>query len=183
MNMKRTLTYLMVLVASVFIQNSLLAQGMSERKLERIFKKYDLELEGEEGVWMVKYDDRWILIFADDEADRMRIFTPVINRTDIESAEWERMLEANFHTALDAKYGLYNEYVISVYSHPLSYLDERQMLNAMEQVVNLADTFGTSYASSSILFGMRSDKVSEGEDLANDHLRINQKPGGGGISN
>ena len=93
------------------------------------------------------------------------------------------MLEANFHTALDAKYGLYNEYVISVYSHPLSYLDERQMLNAMEQVVNLADTFGTSYASSSILFGMRSDKVSEGEDLANDHLRINQKPGGGGISN
>ena len=109
----------------------------------------------------------------------MRIFTPVISRDEIGSDEWERMLEANFHTALDAKYGLYNEYVISVFSHPLSYLDEFQIISALEQVVNLADTFGTSYASTSILFGKAAERSTKDDTVADGNLRINQRPGGG----
>ena len=180
MNMNKTLTLLMVLTASLFTYLPANAQNMNERKIEKVFKKLNLETEGDEGVWMVNFSERWVLVFADDAADRMRIFTPVINRDEIGSDEWERMLEANFHTALDAKYGLYNEYVISVFSHPLSYLDEFQIISALEQVVNLADTFGTSYASTSILFGKASER-SEKDDsvVAEGNLRINQRPGGG----
>jgi hypothetical protein len=177
--MNRTLTILLVLFASVFAYLPLHAQNMSERKIEKVFKKLNLEVEGDEGVWMVNFSERWVLVFADDAADRMRIFTPVINRDEIGSDEWERMLEANFHTALDAKYGLYNEYVISVFSHPLSYLDEFQIVSALEQVVNLADTFGTSYASTSILFGKATEKKSEEDVLVEGNLRINERPGGG----
>jgi hypothetical protein len=180
MNMNKTLTLLVVLLASTFAFVPANAQHMSERKVEKVFKKLDLEVEGDEGVWMVNFSDRWVLVFADDAADRMRIFTPVVNRDEIGSEEWERMLEANFHTALDAKYGLYNEYVISVFSHPLSYLNEFQIMNALEQVVNLADTFGSSYASTSILFGKASATEDNNEELvAEGNLRINQRPGGG----
>lgn len=179
MNMNKTLTHLMVLLASLFIYLPANAQNMSERKVEKVFKKLNLEIEGDEGVWMVNFSDRWVLVFADDSADRMRIFTPVISRDEIGSDEWERMLEANFHTALDAKYGLYNEYVISVFSHPLSYLDEFQIISALEQVVNLADTFGTSYASTSILFGKAAERSTKDDTVADGNLRINQRPGGG----
>ncbi len=179
MNMNKTLTHLMVLLASLFIYLPADAQNMSERKVEKVFKKLNLEIEGDEGVWMVNFSDRWVLVFADDSADRMRIFTPVISRDEIGSDEWERMLEANFHTALDAKYGLYNEYVISVFSHPLSYLDEFQIISALEQVVNLADTFGTSYASTSILFGKAAERSTKDDTVADGNLRINQRPGGG----
>lgn len=179
LNMNKTLTHLMVLLASLFIYLPANAQNMSERKVEKVFKKLNLEIEGDEGVWMVNFSDRWVLVFADDSADRMRIFTPVISRDEIGSDEWERMLEANFHTALDAKYGLYNEYVISVFSHPLSYLDEFQIISALEQVVNLADTFGTSYASTSILFGKASERSTKDDMVADGNLRINQRPGGG----
>lgn len=179
MNMNKTLTHLMVLLASLFIYLPANAQNMSERKVEKVFKKLNLEIEGDEGVWMVNYSERWVLVFADDSADRMRIFTPVISRDEIGSDEWERMLEANFHTALDAKYGLYNEYVISVFSHPLSYLDEFQIISALEQVVNLADTFGSSYASTSILFGKAAERSAKDDVVADGNLRINQRPGGG----
>ena len=66
MNMNKTLTHLMVLLASLFIYLPANAQNMSERKVEKVFKKLNLEIEGDEGVWMVNFSDRWVLVFADD---------------------------------------------------------------------------------------------------------------------
>ena len=170
---------LTLLIASCIAPATILAQNMSEKKVEKIFKREAEEMEGEDGVWMVRFGERWILVFADEEADRMRIFTPVVARDQIELQELERMLEANFHTAMDAKYGLYNEYVISVYSHPLNSLNELQIVSAVDQVVNLADTFGTTYASTSIMFGMRESELALDEENIEKRHRINEKPGGG----
>mgnify|MGYP001382427622 CR=1 FL=1 len=69
MNMNKTLTLLVVLLASTFAFVPANAQHMSERKVEKVFKKLDLEVEGDEGVWMVNFSDRWVLVFADDAAD------------------------------------------------------------------------------------------------------------------
>lgn len=175
--MNKTFTFLALVLTCLVMSIPAQAQQMNEKRVERFFKKLELETEGEDGVWMVNFEDRWILVFADEDSDRMRIFTPVVNREEIDHSEWERMLEANFHTALDAKYGLYNEYVIALFSHPLSYLDEYQLEDAMNQVVNLADTFGTSYASSSILFGKPAHSFYR-EQPDEKNLRINQRPGG-----
>jgi len=59
----------------------------------------------------------------------------------------------DFHSALDAKYSLYEGFVIGIYTHPLQELDEKQMVNAMQQVVNLSKNFGTSYTSTDVMFG------------------------------
>ena len=83
----------------------------------------------------------------------MRIFTPILEEHELKVGQMKKMLEANFHAALDAKYSLYEGFVIGVYTHPLLELDEKQMESAMTQVVNLSKNFGTSYTSTDVFFG------------------------------
>jgi len=72
----------------------------------------------------------------------------------------KRMLEANFHSALDAKYSLYEGFVIGIYTHPLEELEETQMIDALKQVVNLSKNFGTSYTSTDMMFGQSAQHTS-----------------------
>ena len=83
----------------------------------------------------------------------MRIFTPVTEEKNLEQGQLKKMLEANFHSALDAKYSLYEGFVISVYTHPLKELQNDQLIDAMRQVVVLSRTFGESYSSTGLIFG------------------------------
>jgi len=73
----------------------------------------------------------------------------------------KKMLEANFHSALDAKYSLYEGFVIGIYTHPLHQLNENQMEDAMQQVVNLSRNFGTSYTSTDMQFGHSAQNASQ----------------------
>ncbi|MEM7595784.1 MAG: hypothetical protein AAF383_30500, partial [Cyanobacteria bacterium P01_A01_bin.83] len=63
-----------------------------------------------------------------------------------------KMMVANFHTALDARYAISNGVVVTTFIHPLSSLQERDLLSALNQVSSLAETFGTSYTSGEVLF-------------------------------
>ena len=129
------------------------AQDMTNAKMDTVFKKEATEVEGEPGVWQLMYGGRLLLAVTDSSANRMRIFTPIIETKDLEPGQKEKMLEANFHSALDAKYSLYQGYVMSVFTHPLKELTEHQLMDAMRQVVSLADTFGSSYQSMELIFG------------------------------
>ena len=64
-----------------------------------------------------------------------------------------RLLQANFDTALDARYSIAKNIVWSLYLHPLGSLDDAQFLAAIGQVVNLATSFGTTYSSGALTFG------------------------------
>ncbi len=146
---------------------SLHAQDMTNTKMDAIFKKEAVEVEGEPGVWQLMYGGRLLLVVTDSSANRMRIFTPVIESKDLQPGQKEKMLEANFHSALDAKYSVYQGFVMSVFTHPLKELTEYQLVDAMNQVVSLADTFGTSYQSMELIFG--------GEQES-EEPKINQSP-------
>lgn len=146
---------------------SLFAQDMTNTHMDAILQKEASEIEGEKGVWQAMYYGRVLLIVTDSSSNRMRIFTPVIETKELEPGQKEKMLEANFHSALDAKYSAYQGYVMSVYTHPLKELTEDQFINAMQQVVILANTFGTSYQSTDMIFG--------GEQES-EEPKINQSP-------
>lgn len=137
----------------LFLSATLFAQDMSNQKMDAIFKREAEEVDGEPGVWQLLYKGRLLLAVTDSSANRMRVFTPVLEATAIEPGQKERMLEANFHTALDAKYSVYQGFVMSVFTHPLKELTEFQLIDAMQQVVILANTFGTSYQSTDMIFG------------------------------
>lgn len=141
----------------------------------KLLEKEADAVEGNLGAWQVAYGQRLLYIITDESANRMRIFTPVIEEEKMEAGQMKKMLEANFHSALDAKYSLYEGLVISVYTHPLKELQTEQLVDAMRQVVNLADTFGGSYSSTEVIFNPGND---EQEDSDNKEDRTNKKPSG-----
>lgn len=143
---------------------------MTNQKMDEIFKKEATQVEGNLGGWQMLYGEQLIVVITDENANRMRIFTPVLEEEKVESKELKKMLEANFHSALDAKYCIYNGFVISVFTHPLQELTEIQLIDAMRQVVTLSNNYGTTYSSTGWIFGGGFEK---------EEPRINQSPSGG----
>ena len=65
---------------------------------------------------------------------------------------WAKPWEANFHTALDARYAFNKGILYAAYIHPLSTLTKAQLESALEQTATLAATFGKEYSSGSLIF-------------------------------
>ena len=141
--------------------------------MQEIIKAEAEEIEGELGAWQMLYGGRPLMILTDEKNNRMRIFSPIIEETDLKDGQMKKLLEANFHSALDAKYSLYNGYVISVFTHPLGELQKDQFIDAMRQVVTLSENFGTTYSSTGLIFG------SGEEEEKKEEKRINKKPKSG----
>jgi len=74
-------------------------------------------------------------------------------------------LQANFDSALDARYAVANGVLWSAYIHPLSSLQDKQFLEAVGQVVNLTSTFGSSYSSGALIFNGGDSKEIQRRDL------------------
>lgn len=144
-------------------------RSMDNEWIDEIFREKADRVEGEKGVWQVHLGERILLVITDESNNRMRIFTPILEEKDMEAGDLNKMLEANFHSALDAKYGLYNEFVVSLFTHPLRELTKPQLIDAMYQVANLANSYGTTFSSTELIFG----GGAEGED---EEKRINQSP-------
>lgn len=140
------------------------SKGMNNKKMEAIFKSEAEEMEGVLGNWQMLYGGSILLVLTDEKNNRMRIFSPVIEEKELKDGQMKKMLQANFHSALDAKYSLYEGYVISVFTHPLKELQKNQLIDAMRQVVVLSRTFGDSYSSTGLIFGGGQDEEKSAEE-------------------
>lgn len=127
-------------------------EPMSNKRMGKLLKKEVKNLEGKDGNWRCTYGGKLVLIITDESANRMRIFSPVIEQTKVEKGGMEKLLAANFHSALDAKYSYYEGFVVTVFTHPLRELTEAQFLDALQQVVVLNLTYGTTYQSTDMIF-------------------------------
>ena len=145
---------------------------MNNVKMDSILHQIGEKVEGKLGNWQLIYGDRVLFIITDQTYNRMRIFTPIIEQKDLEKGELEAMLEANFHAALDAKYALYADFVVSLFTHPLQELTAHQFKDAVKQVAVAAQNFGTTYSSTDFIFG---GDTEEGDNKTKDK-KINQKP-------
>ena len=94
-----------------------------------------------------------ILVMSDPAANRMRAMVPIASAEGLTEADLMRMMQANFDTALDARYAVANDRLWSVYIHPLRELETEQLISGLAQTVVLALTYGTFYASGSMSFG------------------------------
>lgn len=159
---------LFVIVVLMFLLLPLLPaqKEMDNKRMVKTFREIADRVEGETGAWQLTYRERVLLVLTDEANNRMRIFTPIIEEENIGAEEMRSMLRANFHSALDAKYSLYNGLVISTFTHPLKELTNTQLKDAMLQVVNLANTFGTTYSSTDLIFAPQEEK----------ERRINESP-------
>jgi len=78
---------------------------------------------------------------------------PIADASDLKTDVLYRMLQANYESALDARYAIAQGLVWVVYIHPLSPLTEGELLLSLAQTYNAADTYGTSYSGGLFQFG------------------------------
>ena len=128
-------------------------QPMTNKKLDDLIRQITTDVVGQMGNWQFLINKRDILVITDERHNRMRIMSPVTTQDRLNEAELTRLLEANFSSALDAKYALRDQTLWSVFTHPLGELSDEQFLDCVAQVANLANNFGQSYASSNLFFG------------------------------
>ena len=93
-----------------------------------------------------------MMVISDVTHDRMRIVTPVAKYDELDKTQIDRIMQANFHNALDARYAVSSGVLFSVYIHPLSPLTTEMIESALAQVANLARSFGSEYSSGVLKF-------------------------------
>lgn len=136
------------------------APAMTNKGLETLIRRLDKDTKGRPGFWQFTVEQRPLLVITDEKADRMRIMTPVIDTADLDHGVLTRLMQANFDTALDARYAIAQGKLWSVFIHPLGALTEDEFIAGIGQVVNLAATYGTSYSSGLLIFrGGDSDEL------------------------
>ena len=151
---------LRILFLLLFSSLSLQAQ-MNNAQLEDILARESDSLIGLSGRWQVIYKELPMLVVTDETNDRMRIMTPITETETMDKDILSVCLEANYHSVLDAKYAISDKVLWSVYIHPLSPLTDEQVTSALSQVYYAAMTFGSSFSSTSLIFG-----GSDGEEKA-----------------
>jgi len=147
-----TRIYYLFVLFSFLIFSKANAQNMSPEKLsELIAQVSDTLVTNGNGIQFM-YKERPLICVYDENANRMRIISPIVETKDLEEEQLLNMLVANFHSALDVKYALSDEVIWSVFIHPLKELTDHQVLDAIDQVYAASITFGTTYSSTGLVF-------------------------------
>ena len=94
-----------------------------------------------------------ITIITDPNADRMRIIIPIRKADGLDASEMQRILQANFDTALDARYAIAKGVLWSTFIHPLSSLSDKDFLSGLSQAINIVISYGETYSSGVFTFG------------------------------
>lgn len=126
---------------------------MTVDELEQVLRAAADEIEGEDGRWQLRLDEVPLACMTDLHFDRMRIIAPIAEVDEVTDELRDLCLEANFHTALDARYATSEGVLYAAFIHPLSPLDADQVESAIRQVASLVETFGTTFSSGELVFG------------------------------
>ncbi|KQC31623.1 hypothetical protein AAY42_05515 [Flagellimonas eckloniae] len=132
---------------------------MTPSKLYEIIEQEADTVKTNGNSYQFLFNESILICVFDENANRMRIISPIVEREKIGEEELLNALVANFHSALDVKYALSDEILWSVYTHPLKELSEAQVIDAIQQVYAAAITFGSSYSSTNLVFPGNTKKI------------------------
>lgn len=148
---------------------------MTIPRLAEIILSLDPEALGNGRVFELTIEGVPVSIVTDPAADRMRAMVPIRSAAGMSAEEVVRVMQANFDTALDARYAIANGRLWSVFIHPLSPLEKDQLISALGQTVNIALTYGSLYSGGALAFGggdagnlqrqLIDDLLKRGEDI------------------
>lgn len=126
---------------------------MTLTRLGEIIAILDPDNRSDGSRFQMTIEDVPILIVTDARADRMRAMVPIRSISEMTNEEVMRVMQANFDTALDARYAVAQGRLWGVYIHPLSPLEKDQFISGLGQAVNLAKTYGSLYTGGAMSFG------------------------------
>ncbi|MEO1010208.1 MAG: hypothetical protein AAFX53_02825 [Bacteroidota bacterium] len=149
---------IVVLFAALFSFVRVTSQDMDPERLGSLIKSVTDSVETHGNSYRFVYKEVFVFTIYDENANRMRIISPIVQRDEIGEEELLNALVANFHSALDVKYALSDEIIWSVFIHPLRELSDHQVLDAINQVYRANVTFGTTYSSTDLVFPGNTEK-------------------------
>lgn len=136
---------------------------MNLQEIEGVLREAAESCDGEDGAWEFELQGVRMACLTDTHFDRVRVIAPVVELEEMSDEQRDAVLEANFHTALDARYATSDGVLYAAFLHPLAELSADLLRSGIEQVVNLVATFGTSYSGGTVVFGHPSDR--DGREL------------------
>ena len=150
------MTRLVLAFALFLIANPLYAQdnnpSMTPDRLLDILLALDPDTRPSGNGVELTIEDVPVLVIVDPVADRMRAMVPIRAVEGMSAEDLERVMQANFDTALDARYAVANGRLWGVYIHPLSPLRRDQLISGLGQTVNLALTYGGLFTGGALSF-------------------------------
>ena len=126
---------------------------MTLETLNDIIMALDPEAKSDGRIWQLKVGETAVLVVTDEAADRMRAMSPVRNADELSPEDLTRMMQANFDSALDARYAIAQGILWATFIHPLSPLEKNEFISGLGQTVNLAQSYGTLYSGGGLQFG------------------------------
>lgn len=137
---------------------------MTLDRMDEILTALDPDTERAGSAFRFTIEDVPVLIVSDPRADRMRAMVPIRSAEGLSNADLTRMMQANFDSALDARYAVAEGRVWALFIHPLRALRPEQLISGVGQTVNAATTYGTLFTSGEVQFG-RGDSRGEQRKL------------------
>ncbi|MEM8636460.1 MAG: type III secretion system chaperone [Pseudomonadota bacterium] len=126
---------------------------MTGERLGAVIQQIDANAIARGNGYIFRVGERDMMTVFDENADRMRVISPIISAEDLPPELLERMLQANYDAVLDARYAIANGQVWAVFIHPLSSLTDDQLLSGIAQTAIAVETFGTTFTSGIVTFG------------------------------
>ncbi len=127
--------------------------GMTAERLGELVLNVDEDARFSGSGWEFQVADLDVALIYDVRADRMRIIIPIGPTDDISEDELLRIMQANFDSALDARYAIAQGKLWGTFIHPLSELSDLEFLIALGETANIVLSYGTSYSSGMFIFG------------------------------
>ena len=143
----------MALAQSVDGQAPAAEPPMTVERLGKIVQVLDQEALFQGPTIQFTIADIPVIVVADPRADRMRAMVPIRSAEGLDSGELMRLMQANFDSALDARYAVAQGRLWGVFIHPLSPLERDQFVSGIAQTVNVARTYGQTYSGGAQVFG------------------------------
>lgn len=122
-------------------------------RIDDVIDALDGEAQRTGNNWQFTLDEQIMMVVTDTAAGRMRIITPIAMAGELPDGAMQRLMQANFDTALDARYAVGQGLVWGAFVHPLDSLTTRDFASGILQTKSLADTFGTTFSSGALNYG------------------------------
>ncbi len=126
---------------------------MTIERMTEIVKALDPAAELGGAGFTLTIDDVPVVIVTDITANRMRAMVPIRSAEGMTFDEMQRLMQANFDSALDARYAIAQGRLWGVFIHPFAELERDQLISGIAQTVNVAKSYGTLYSSGAGQFG------------------------------
>lgn len=121
--------------------------------MDEVIMALDADAERTGNNWQFTLEERMMLAVTDTNAGRMRVITPIAEVDALPAEAMMRLMQANFDTALDARYAVGQGLVWGAFIHPLDSLTTRDFASGVLQTHTLAETFGTTFSSGALNYG------------------------------